>query len=72
MSALHRVELLLAMRCPCLAQPVCLVVHAHVLVVANVRRGLLVALVVAESHRHLVHVERSVQVVEAVLLEVVV
>jgi len=56
-SALHRVQLLLAVGSGSLDQAVCLVVHPHVLVVPDVRWGLLVALVVAESHGHLVHVE---------------
>lgn len=47
------------------------VVHHYVLV-ANVGRALLVALVVAECHRHLVHVQGPVQVVQRVLLKVLV
>jgi hypothetical protein len=45
-------------------------VHHHVLV-ADVGRTLLVTLVVAEGHRHLMHVETPVQVVQRVLLKVV-
>lgn len=50
MSALHRVKLLLTMSSPSLAHAVPLVVHSHVLVISDVRRRLLVALIVAKSH----------------------
>lgn len=71
-GALHRVQLLLAVSRCCLVQAVRLVMHAGVLIVPDVWRRLLVALVVAEGHGHLVHVEGPVQVVEAILLEVVI
>lgn len=48
---------------PCLVEAGALVEHAHILVVTDVWRRLLVALVVAESHRHLMHIQGPIEVV---------
>ena len=71
-GGLHSVHLLLLMvldRCVIVAMR--RVMHHYVLV-TNVWRRLLVALVVAECHGHLVHVQRPVKVVQRVLLNVLV
>lgn len=68
-GALHGVQLLLVLD-RSMVVPMRRVVHHHVLV-PDVGGALLVTLVVAEGHRHLVHVETPVQVVQGVLLKVV-
>lgn len=68
MCALHLILVMLDCR---MVVPMRWVMHHHVLV-PNVRWRLLVALVIAEGHRHLMHVQGTVQMVQRVLLKVVV
>jgi len=42
----------------------------HVFVVTNVWWRLLVTLVITKSHRHLVHIQRPIQVIQTILLEI--
>ncbi len=53
--------------CRVISGELCLWLQGRLLV-ADVGRGLLVALVVAERHRHLVHVHRPVQLLQRVLV----
>jgi hypothetical protein len=67
---LHRILLLLGLNSIMVVSVLSLMHHNAF--ISNVWWGLLVALVVAESHTHLMHVQRLVQVVLRILLKVLV
>lgn len=49
-----------------------LILHHHILVISNIWWRLLVTLIVAESHGHLVHIQGPVQMVQTILLKIMV